>query len=103
MNSNFRRLIIPSKFSNHRSLFYFSRRTCRLRKEYGVRDKFQNDPLDMIEVRLNRLKNMRKNKETLPNQSLTILTLLAMLMKTKNRGILKTLTKIQLKIRLEGG
>ena len=32
----------------------------------------QNDPLDMIEARLSRLKNMRSNKETLPTQSLTI-------------------------------
>jgi len=33
----------------------------------------QNDPLDMIEARLSRLENMRRNKETLPTQSLTIL------------------------------
>ena len=33
---------------------------------------FQNDPLDMIEARLSRLKNIRRNKETLPTQSLTI-------------------------------
>jgi len=32
----------------------------------------QNDPLDMKEVRLSRLENMRRNKETLPTQSLTI-------------------------------
>ena len=36
--SNFRRLIIPSKFSNHSSLLYFLRRTCWLRKEYGIYD-----------------------------------------------------------------
>ena len=35
--------------------------------------QFQSDPLDMIEARLNRLKNMRRNKVTLPTQSLTIL------------------------------
>ena len=28
--------------------------------------QFQNDALNMIEVRLSRLKNMRKNKKTLP-------------------------------------
>jgi len=55
----------------------------------------QNDPLDMIEVRLSRLENMRRNKETLPTQSLTILDTLTILMKTKNHGILKTLIKIQ--------
>jgi len=33
---------------------------------------FQNDPLDMIEAKLSRLENMRRNKETLPTQSLTI-------------------------------
>ena len=37
-NSNFRRLKIPSKFSTHKFLLYFSRRTCRLRKEYGLHD-----------------------------------------------------------------
>ena len=73
MNLDFRRLKIPSKFSNHRSLLYFSRKTSRLRKEYGIQIQFQNDPLDMIEVRLNRLENMSRNKETLPTQSLTIL------------------------------
>ena len=35
--------------------------------------QFQNDPLDMIEARLSRLENMRRNKETLTTQSLTIL------------------------------
>ena len=35
--------------------------------------QFQNDPLDMIEARLSRLKKLRRNKETLPIQSLTIL------------------------------
>ena len=30
------------------------------------------DPLNMIEVRLSPLKNMRRNKKTLPTQSLTI-------------------------------
>ena len=34
--------------------------------------QFQSDPLDMIEARLSRLKNMSRNKETLPTQSLTI-------------------------------
>jgi len=34
--------------------------------------QFQSDPLDMIEVRLSRLEHMRRNKETLPTQFLTI-------------------------------
>ena len=37
-NSNSRRLKIPSKFLNERSLLYFSRRTYRLRKEYEIHD-----------------------------------------------------------------
>ena len=35
--------------------------------------QFQNDPLNMIETRLSRLENIRRNKKTLPTQSLTIL------------------------------
>ena len=34
--------------------------------------QFQSNPLNMIEARHNRLENMRRNKETLPTQSLTI-------------------------------
>jgi len=34
--------------------------------------QFQNDLLNMIEARLSRLENMRRNKETLTTQSLTI-------------------------------
>ena len=34
--------------------------------------QFQSDTLDMIEARLSRLENMRRNKKTLPTQSLTI-------------------------------
>ena len=34
--------------------------------------QFQSDPLDVIEVRLSRLETMRRNKETLPTQSLTV-------------------------------
>ena len=34
--------------------------------------QFQSDPLIMIEVRLSQLENMRRNKKTLPTQSLTI-------------------------------
>jgi len=34
--------------------------------------QFQSDPLDMIEVKLSRLGNIRRNKETLPIQSLNI-------------------------------
>ena len=72
MNSNFRRLKIPSKFSNHRSLLCFSRRKFRLEKSIESMIQFQSDPLDMIEVRISRLENMHRNKITLPIQSLTI-------------------------------
>ena len=34
--------------------------------------QFHSDPLDMIEAKLSRLENTRRNKETLPAQSLTI-------------------------------
>ena len=34
--------------------------------------QFQSDPFDMIEVRLSRLENMRRNEKTLPTQFLTI-------------------------------
>ena len=34
--------------------------------------QFQSDPLDMIEARFSKLKNMCRTKETLPTQSLTI-------------------------------
>ena len=44
-----------------------------LEKSMEFMIQFQNDPLYMIEARLSRLKNMRRNKETLPTQSLTIL------------------------------
>ena len=57
--------------------------------------QFQSDPLNIIEERLSRLENMRRNKKTLPIQSLTIPDTLAILMKTNNHGILKTLTNIQ--------
>ena len=57
--------------------------------------QFQSDPFDMIEVKLNQLENMRRNEETFPTHSLTIPTLLTILMKIKNHGILKTLIKIQ--------
>ena len=36
------------------------------------RIQFPSDPLDMIEARLSQLENMRRNKETLPTQFLTI-------------------------------
>ena len=57
--------------------------------------QFQSDPLNMIEARLSRLKNMRRNKKTLPTQSWLFATLLAILRKIKNHCILKTLTKVQ--------
>jgi len=44
----------------------------QLRKEYEIHDSFQSDPLDMIEAKLSRLEDMRRNKETLLTQSLTI-------------------------------
>ena len=34
--------------------------------------QFQSNPFDMIEARLSRFENMRRNEETLPTQSLTI-------------------------------
>ena len=34
--------------------------------------QFQSDHFDMIEARLSRLENMRRNEETLPTQSLII-------------------------------
>ena len=34
--------------------------------------QFQSDPIDMIEARLSRLENMRRNEETLHTQFLTI-------------------------------
>jgi len=44
-----------------------------LEKNMELMIQSQNDPLDMREARLSRLmKNMRRNKETLPTQSLTI-------------------------------
>ena len=73
----------------------FQEKHADLEKSMESMIQFQNDPLDMIEVRLSRLENMRRNKETLPTQSLTILDTLTILMKIKNHGILKTLTKIQ--------
>ena len=66
-----------------------------LEKSMEFMIQIQSDPLKMIETRLSRLENMHKNKKTLPTQSLTIASLLAILMKTKNHEILKTLTKIQ--------
>ena len=56
----------------------------------------QNDPLDMIEVRLSRLENIRMNKKTLSTQSLTIPDTSSHIDENQNHGILKTLTKIQL-------
>ena len=43
-----------------------------LEKSMKTMIQCQNDPLDMIEERISRLKNMRRTKETLPIQSLTI-------------------------------
>ena len=34
--------------------------------------QFQSNPFDMIEARLSRLENMRRNEKTLPTKSLTI-------------------------------
>jgi len=53
--------------------FTFQEEHVNLEKSMKSMIQFQNDPLDMIEVRLSRLKNMRRNKKTLPTQSLTIL------------------------------
>ena len=43
-----------------------------LEKSMETMIQCQDDPLDMIEARISRLENMRRNKETLPIQSLTI-------------------------------
>ena len=65
-----------------------------LEKSIEFMIQFQNGPLDMIEARLSRLKNMRRNKETLPTQSLTIPDTSSHI-DENHHGILKTLTKIQ--------
>ena len=50
----------------------FQKEHADLEKSMEFMIQFQNDPLNMIEVRLSRLKNIRRNKETLPTQSLII-------------------------------
>ena len=50
----------------------FQEERTNLEKSMEFMIQFQNDPLDMIEARLSRLKNMSRNKETLPIRSLTI-------------------------------
>ena len=62
MNSNFRRL----------SISIFQGEHANIEKSMEIMIQCQNDPLDVIEARLSRLKNMRRNKKTLPTQSLTI-------------------------------
>ena len=52
--------------------FIFQEEHANLEKSMKIMIQCQNDPLDMIEVRLSRLKNICRNKETLPTQSLTI-------------------------------
>ena len=59
IQGNFTRIFLPSNNAD-------------LEKSMESMIQFQNDPLDMIKARLSRLENMRKNKETLPTQSLTI-------------------------------
>ena len=44
-----------------------------LEKSMETMIQCQNDPLDMIEGRISRLENMRRNKKALPTQYLTIL------------------------------
>ena len=58
-------------------------------------NQFQSDPFDMIEARLGRLENMRRNEETLSTQSLTIPDTSNHVDENQESGILKTLTKIQ--------
>ena len=58
-NSNFRRLKIPSKFSSHSPYSIFQGEHANLEKSMKFMIQSQNDPLDMIEVRLSRLENMR--------------------------------------------
>jgi len=57
--------------------------------------QFQSDPFDMIEARLSRLENIRRNEETLSTQSLTIPNTSNHVDENQESGILKTLTKIQ--------
>jgi len=73
MNLNFRKLKIPSNFQITDPYSIFQEEHANLEKSMESMIQFQNDPLDMIEARLSRLKNIRRNKETLPSQSLTIL------------------------------
>ena len=51
----------------------FQEKHDNLEKTIETMIQCQNDLLDMIEERLSRLENMRRNKETLPTQSLNIL------------------------------
>ena len=76
--------------------FIFQEEHADLEESLETMIQYQNDPLDMIEARLSRLENMRRNKETLPTQFLTIPDTSSHIeMKIKNHGILKTLIKVQ--------
>ena len=46
----------------------FQKEHTDLKKSMESMLQFQSDPLDMIEARVSRLKNMRRNKKTLPTQ-----------------------------------
>ena len=51
-------------------------------------NQFQSDPFDMIEARLSRLENMRRNEETLLTQSLSIPDTSNHMMKINSKAIL---------------
>ena len=57
------------QFTNPYSIF--QEEHADLEKSMKFMIQFQKDPLDMTEARLSRLENMRRNKKTLPTQSLT--------------------------------
>ena len=72
MNSNFRRLKSCQNFQVTDPYSIFQGEHANLEMSMETMIQCQNDPLDMIEARISRLENMRRNKETLPIQSLTI-------------------------------
>ena len=73
MNSNFRSSKSHQNFQITDFYYIFQEEHADLEKSMESMIQFQNNPLDIIDARLSRLKNMRRNKETLPTQFLTIL------------------------------
>ena len=66
-----------------------------LEKSMETMIQCQNDPLDMIEARLSRLENMRRNKETLLTQSLTISNTFSHINENQESWYLEDFDKIQ--------